>query len=293
MRGHAAARIDAIRAPRLAIELNCPVQDRLRDYALANVKTRPLVVAVPGIYRGQSLALCGAGPSLKSAEIVGTDHVFACNSALPYLWERGGRVTAGIGIDQTDGLLHEWATPPPVPYYLASTVDPRLVQHLQAHGRQVVFFHSSVGFADEFDFYCENWPPTYMVGRGFTVLSRFIALAEWMGFERIDIYGADCAFGDDDVTHANGATATEAYGNPLILTGKVDDRVWRTRPDMLMGAVDLVRRVRESQGRIRLIGDTLPSALAEKDEAYLDAVCRTLSPQEIEDWKSDTLERSN
>jgi hypothetical protein len=57
--------------------------------------------------------------------------------------------------------------------------------------------------------------------------------------------------------------------------------------------VDLVRRVRESEGRIRLIGDTLPSALSEKDEAYLDAVCRTLSPKEIDEWKSDTLERSN
>lgn len=284
MRGHTTVSADlgVIRAARLAIELRSPVQDRLKDYAEANRKTRPLVVAVPGIYAGKTLALCGAGPSLATANLNGReyDHVFACNSALPYLVERGVRVTGGVGIDQTPRLSEEWADPPAVPYYLASTVDPTLVAHLQAHGRTPIFFHSAVGFDGEWDYYCNAWPAMYMVGQGFTVLSRFLGLADWMGFERIDLYGADCAFGPDDVTHANGTLAKNAYVNPLIMAGEIDGRVWRTRPDMLMAAVELARRVRDSNGKYRLMGDTLPSALLDKDDAFLDLVCRSLAPGE-------------
>ena len=50
---------------------------------------------------------------------------------------------------------------------------------------------------------------------------------------------------------------------------------------MLLAAVELVRRVRDSDGRIRLIGDTLPNALLDKDDAFLDQVCRTLAPDEV------------
>jgi hypothetical protein len=244
--------------------------------------TRPLVVAVPGVFAGKTLALCGAGPSLNDTwtSIREYDHVFACNSALPLLVERGVRVTAGVGIDQTPRLIEEWTDPPAVPYYLASTVDPTLVAHLQAHGRQPIFFHSTVGFDGEFEYYCDHWPPMYMVGQGFTVLSRFLGLADWMGFERVDLYGADCAFGPDDVTHANGTIATNAYVNPLIMAGEIDGRTWRTRPDMLMAAVELTRRVRNSDGKYRLVGDTLPSALLDKDDSFLDLVCRSLAPGE-------------
>jgi hypothetical protein len=157
-----------------------------------------------------------------------------------------------------------------------------LVKHLEAHGRTVSFFHNHVGFAeDEFQHYCATYPPTLMVGEGFTVVSRAIGLALWMGYERIDVYGADCAFGENDVTHANGEQATTAYHNPLIMTGEINGRTWRTRPDMLRDAVHLVRRVRATQGRIRLMGDTLPVALLGKDDSTLDLVCRSLTPGEI------------
>jgi hypothetical protein len=272
------------------IEMRSPVGNHLQAYATANVKTRPLRVALEDAFKGETLALCGAGPSLPD-HINGVDRIFACNSALPWLVERGVPVTAGVGIDQTRGMITEWADPPDVPYFLASTVDPELVKHLQSHGREVVFFHNCVGFKDEFKWYCEHWPGTYLVGRGWTVVGRFIGLAEWMGFERIDIYGADHAFsgaaprgtpaGAHDTTHANGTLASEAYTEPLIMEGEIDGRVWRTRPDMLMAAVDLARQVNESDGRIRLMGDTLPAALLDKDDAFLDQVIRSLAPDEV------------
>jgi hypothetical protein len=64
------------------------------------------------------------------------------------------------------------------------------------------------------------------------------------------------------------------------MRAEIDGREWKSRPDMLIGAVDLVRRSRESQGKIRLIGDTLPNALMEKDEAFLDSVMKVYKPGE-------------
>jgi uncharacterized Rossmann fold enzyme len=284
-RGHAAAVLTKLspaeQPPRLGIELRSPVQDKLRGYVDANRVSDPARMVTPAMRVGHTVAICGAGPSLKHADFLGADAVWACNSAAPFLyWRMGRRVDVAIGIDQTDGLLREWANALiDVPYYLASSVDPALVQHLESHGRTVSFFHNHVGFmAGEFDYYCQTYPPTLMVGEGFTVVSRAIGLALWMGYERIDVYGADCAFSENDTAHANGEVATTAYHNPLIMAGEINGRTWRTRPDMLMDAVHLVRRVRQANGRIRLMGDTLPVALLGKDDATLDLVAERLLP---------------
>jgi hypothetical protein len=286
-RGHAAAVLTKLapseQVQRLGIELRSPVQDHLREYVDANRVSDPARMVTPDMRVGHTLAICGAGPSLVYADLRAVDAIWACNSALPYVmpWDAATRAPViGIGIDQTDGLVREWERPPDVPYYLASSVDPELVKHLEAHGCRVSFFHNHVGFADgkaEFDYYCATWPPTLMVGEGFTVVSRAIGLALWMGYERIDVYGADCAF-DGDVAHANGEVATEAYHNPLIMAGEINGRVWKTRPDMLMDAVHLVRRVRQANGKIRLMGDTLPVALLGKDDAFLTQVAERLLP---------------
>lgn len=283
--GHTHITLDLQKIPahRPVIELRSPVQQHLRRYVEENRQTVPLAVAAPDVFRGQALALCGAGPSLATANLNGReyDHIFACNSALPYLVAKGVPVSAGVGIDQTDGLLREWREPPAVPYYIASTCDPALVRHLRAHGHPVYFFHSYVGFsADEFDVYCATWPPTFMVGQGMTVLSRFTGLAFWLGFERVDVYGADCAIAADGTAHADGTMVMDAYRSPLLLEHVIDGRRWVTRPDMLMDAVEWVRRVRASDGKIRLMGDTLPNALMDKEDKYLDLVCRKLAPGE-------------
>ena len=95
--------LGVIRAPKppQGIELKSPVQDQLRGFVDENAKTRPMIVAAEGTYKGKTLALCGAGPSLRDAEFNGVDYIFACNSALTYLWDKGVKVTACVGIDQT------------------------------------------------------------------------------------------------------------------------------------------------------------------------------------------------
>lgn len=283
-RGHAKAELSVLKpheqAQRMAIELRSPVQDQMRGFIDANRVTDPARMVTPAMRKGESVAICGAGPSLVWGDLRGVDALWACNSAVPYLTRWGADITAAIGIDQTQGMLREWAEPADVPYYLATTVDPALVAHLESHGRAVSFFHNWVGIEDERAIY-DSFPPGVVLGEGFTVVSRAIGLALFMGYERVDVYGADCAFGADDLAHANGDVATEAYTNPLILTGEINGRTWRTRPDMLMDAVHLVKRVRSSQGRVRLMGDTLPVALLGKDDAFLDQVCRSLKPGEL------------
>ena len=278
-----------ITSERIAISLESPVAGEIRGFVEANRITDPENMVQPNTALGQTLALCGAGPSLRSLSFDKTDQLWACNSALPYLVEQGVDVTAGIGIDQTPGLLKEWSKPPDVTYYVASSCDPEMIAHLRAHNRKHQFFHNCVGFIDEWEWdeYCEHWPPGYMVGEGATVVSRAIGLAQWMGFERVDVYGADCAFGEDDLVHANGEGVSEAYGNPVLMQGEISGRMWRTRPDMLLGAVDLVRKTKKSEGRIRLMGDTLAVALLGKSEEFLTNVMRRLSPTEIETGELD------
>jgi hypothetical protein len=269
----------------MPVTISSQVMKDLREYSITNSKVRPQVMVRENSLQGMSVAICGAGPSLKTAEITDVDMIWACNSALPYLVNKGVPVAFGCAIDQTAMLKHEWSDPPDVPYLLASTVDPAVVEHLKKHDRDVLFFHSFCGWGDfdtEYTHYSETWPATVMIGNGHTVTSRMIGVAEWMGVKRIDVYGADKAFGPGDVTHANGTNASDAYVNPLIMEGEIDGRVWRTRADMLMAAVSLVRRVRESDGRIRLIGDTLPNALMDKSDGFLDMVCRKMTVDEVE-----------
>lgn len=284
---------------RMGIELRNPVTDRLKEFALRN---RVLAGANPEMARkntflGQTLALCGAGPSLDPKQVRGVNHVWGCNSALPWLVRQGVDVSAGVGIDQTPGLLREWSSPPDVTYYVASTCDPDLIAHLQAHNRRIVWFHNFVGWgsqADEMDYYDQRWPEGFILGSGATVVPRSVALAAWMGFERIDVHGADCALDgsrvpdnagleqmiDGLVAHANGETAREAFGSPVLMQGEVNGRIWRSRPDLLMAAVDLAKLVQKHPGHVRLIGDTLAVALQSKGDEYLNEVMRRLQPGE-------------
>jgi hypothetical protein len=178
-------------------------------------------------------------------------------------------------------VLKEWPSAVAVPYLLASSVDPALVAHLRARDRAVTFFHNCTGVEGEIALY-KQWPSTFMVTAGYSVVSRVVNLAFWMGYDRIDVVGADCEFGDDDLAHANGESATDAYGRPMVYEYTYPDRakVSRTRMDMLMDAVYLTRLSWQHEDRIRLIGDTLPAYLRTKDDAFLSTVCRQLSPEE-------------
>lgn len=269
---------ESVERLKMAVQLQNPVVDHLPAYIQENrsLFDRP-DVAQPDCKIGRTLAICGAGPSLRDA-VIRTDDVWACNSAATYLESVNIPYDFAVGIDQTPGLLKEWATAPLAPFLLASSVDPKLVKHLQALGRRLVFFHNMVGVDNEIGLY-KQWPSTFMVTAGYSVVSRVINLAQWMGYDRIELHGVDCEFGPDDLAHANGDSANDAYGKPMVFEHTYENgRHSRTRMDMLMDAVYLARLARAYPGHIELMGDTLPAMLKDKPDDFLDQVCRQLPP---------------
>jgi hypothetical protein len=71
--------------------------------------------------------------------------VWGCNSAAPWLFEQGHRVTHGFTVDQTPHMLAEWASTPPLDYLVASSCNPFLTELLVRAGRTVTFFHNYCG----------------------------------------------------------------------------------------------------------------------------------------------------
>lgn len=256
---------------------------------------------------GQHLILCGAGPTLAdhAAEWCRQgDQLWGCNSALPYLVAQGYAPTHGITVDQTAEMLEEWHTTPDVEYLLASTVHPHLTELLRARQRRVRFFHNYVGIrkppvatdtgatmAYEDWLYATLYPLTTRAGSGLNTGTRAIDVALYMGFAKITVLGADCALRvsrplpegcalgspehrkwltEDVVMHADGGHALRSNATIRTMGGTIDGRHWETKPDMMLTAVWLVDMVRKLEGRLVLIGDTLPNALRDKPASYLD-----------------------
>jgi hypothetical protein len=302
--------------PGMAFAENKTFHDYVEPYAKR-------YVVQEGSAKGQHLVLCGAGPSLNehAAEWCPQgDQVWGCNSAMTWLHENGHKVTHGFTVDQTPHMCAEWSSTPDVEYLVASTCHPHLIELLRGQDRSVTYFHNYVGIKQkpvllhdengvqsmqmpyEEWMYAVLYPPTVMSGAGLNAVTRALDVAQFMGFERITVLGADCCLrvkGDhrtkfafnskehlawlkaNTIMHADGGHALASEATPVTLTARIDSgtsghkirkghgRYWTTKPDMAISAQWLLRMARASKGRITLVGDTLPNALSAKNEAYL------------------------
>lgn len=266
-------------------------------------------VVVEGSAAGQHIVICGAGPSLTdhAEEHVPTgDQVWGVNSALPYLADKGFRVTHGLTVDQTPHMCTEWFSAPDVEYLVASTVHPHLTEYLQKKGRRLRFFNNYVGLKQkpviakdsegvtramsyEHWLYSVLFQSTVMCGSGLNSVTRAIDLALFMGAEKVTVLGADCALrvraplGKEVIQgsaehvawlhgaqlHADGGHALASEATPLTFGGLIDGRHWETKPDMAISAVWLNKMRNRLEGKLVLIGDTLPNALRGKSEEFL------------------------
>ena len=283
-------------------KLTMPNMAHLYDHIITNADAaRVAGMAQPGVGTGRTVAICGAGPTLATARITPrADQVWACNSALPYLMDRGDRVTHGFGIDQGEAMLHarEWGRTFDVGYYLASSVHPSLVRHLS--GRSLTFFHSYLGIPDPPEWVSPREPMAYemflyrslyaesvQVGHGLNSVPRAICLALFMGFKRIIVYGADCACAVDSPAmpelltpayvawmeslqlYADGRCASVFGVEAVMAEAVIDGHRWHTRPDMVISARHMVELTRAYPGRIRLVGDTLPTVLSRQSSEFM------------------------
>lgn len=289
-------------------QLSMPGREGFYDHITANAKLGARVVRQHS-HAGQSVVICGAGPSLAdhAAQLPHANHVWACNSALPYLKGRKVRVTHGVSIDQGEAMLapEEWAETFNVHYLLASCVHPSLTKHLKAKGRSFTWFHSYLGIPDpegwvcppthsgepisyEMYLYQTLYAPSVQVGYGLNSVPRAVCLAIFMGFSSITVYGADCACAPDGPPmpplahpdypawlnglrmYADGRNAG-CYGRSVMAEappGSIDHRRWHTRADMLVSARHLLELQKAYPDRITFVGDTLLNALQGKDDAF-------------------------
>ncbi len=214
-----------------SIVLMNPVADHYATWVIGNAQYCDNVVQ-QNSHAGQTLVICGAGPSLRETaevEIPKADVVWGCNSAGPWLVKRGYKCDAFYTVDQTSEMLQEWHTAPDVEYIVASTVHPHLVEYLLDRKRRITFHHNFVGMkrapvgysvcmdcSHTSDFkadFCDNcksaalergmssyedwlymalYPGTVRAGSGLNTVTRAIDVAMFMGFAKIIVLGADC-----------------------------------------------------------------------------------------------------
>lgn len=299
----------------LKAQLHLPDGQRLYDNVLQNAVHRlPMVRSGSGV--GQRVAICGAGPSLRDTAALipqDVDQVWACNSALPYLVAQQQRVTHGFAIDQGDAMLepHEWGVIQPVSYLVASSVSPKLMQHLRRHECHITAFHSYIGLpnpdtwtppANRPDVSYEMWLYTTLyaesiqVGYGLNAVPRAVCLALAMGFSDILVYGADCAcvpnspemptLGTPEyaawlaqlVMYPDGRTASQYGVDAAFAEATIDGVRWHTRPDMVISATMLVDLAKE-HSRIRFVGAGLPTVLISKDADFMADMPRLVGDQ--------------
>ncbi len=273
------------------IELTSPMSDYFAGFILANSfcldcnkpplsgqcvceKPRQWPVVKENAEEGKDVVICGSGPSLKKAlktirrVVKNGGHVWGCNDALMWLSKHNHPVTHGVAIDQSPDLYEDsWVPEPPdVKYLLATSVSPRLIGHLTKHDRNdITLFHSLVGVEQEQALYGLLYEITALVASGLNVVNRSLGLALAMGYRTIYLAGADCALGPNDTFHVHGDKA-----EGIILRGKINGKMWATKADMLVSAVDLAVQKRILGSRIQFVGHTLPRVLATKDDAFLD-----------------------
>lgn len=267
-------------------------------------------VVQEGTAKGQHLVLCGAGPSLAehAAEWCPQgDQVWGCNSAATWLANHGHKVTHAFTVDQTAHMVEEWYDAPDLEYLIASTVHPHLVEHLTTRDRRVRFFHNFVGLAgrpvqwEDADgnlgtagyedwLYMTLYPPTVRAGNGLNSVNRAIDVALYMGFDRITLLGADCALRlkapppalpsdhpdyqrwlrESTIMHADGGNALASGATALTMGGEIDGRYWESKVDLIVSAVWLVKAKQVLGDRLTIVGDTLPNALMDKGQDFLD-----------------------
>jgi hypothetical protein len=234
---------------------------------------------------GARVVVVGSGPSLEDPAVLDEirarqaagARVFATKAAIKWLLDHDIRAEYGISMDPGAHIAVPekiWKSPGIV-HIIASSSDPALFDYLLADDQwgpaTVRVFHSACGAPDEQQLYAELFPESAVMGGGFNVVNRAVALAMWMGASHITLAGTDCGWREGQHFYVGGLK--HRPGVDMCDGGKVDGRPWWTRPDMLASGVALARLARKhGPERFDILGDVLPAALLNKDEGFLREV---------------------
>ena len=178
--------------------------------------------------------------------------------------------------------------PPAAPSLPAAWVHPHLIPDLAARGAtDIGMFNNVIGVGDNELKMDAAYPETIVAGMGLNVVNRLIQVGDYMGYDRIDVFGADCALGEDGAWHMDGSTGDKRQ----ILTATINGRKWATFFDMAYSAGALGWQKRVLRNRLRIIGNTMPAAILAdpRDKRDPDRFLRPLpsfNDKDRDDWNT-------
>lgn len=237
-------------------------------------------------HKGQTVLICGSGPSMKKPEVIEEIKKYVaegavlvgCKAAIRALYDQGLQVEYGVSMDPGAHIANpdKIFKAPGCKHITASSSDPALFEYLK--GEEVIIFHSATGLDIELYLYGALFKNPDCMGGGYNVVNRALSAMDYMGFSKIIMAGVDCGHRRDEEFYVNGATPST---KKVMMTdhGIIDGQEWMTAPDMLASGVALAREAKryDEEGRgedFIFIGDVLPKILREKDEEFLQEVIR-------------------
>ena len=125
----------------------------------------------------------------------------------------------------------------------------------------------------EVQIYDEMFPNADVMCGGFTVSNRALALAKFMGFDKVVLAGTDFGWREKGKSHYSDLVSVDTLDSSYMTdNAQVDGREWFTKPDQLASAVDIAHK--QKAGEIEVLGDSLAAALAKRDDAFLDEIVK-------------------
>lgn len=202
------------------------------------------------------VAVACYGPSLAETweEIAGFDYVITCSGSHKFLVERGITPDWHLEVDPRKHKIHLIGEPQPnVKYLIASTCAPEVFDHLE--GFDVALWHVFDGEADALRTLPHG---EWAITGGCSVGLRSIAMAAFLGFRDIHVFGMD---------GSEGATGKHAGEHPNQPKGysitEYNDTEYRTTPAMLEAARQTFHELDQLPGvSVTFHGEGLVQAMA-------------------------------
>lgn len=263
----------------VAIQFSNPNVEHLRVHIESAAK-RGLPYVERGKYEGEKgVVIAGLAPSLKTKRTMNVVRkraqagwkILAIKEAITYFLENDIPVHMSANMDPGAQEAQRVPVVPGVEYYIASSCHPDLFDHVISHGGNAIVYHSACGWPNEQIIYKGLFPNGNTMIGGFTVANRALGLCHYLGFKRPLLVGCDFGWRENSEYYADIVKASPLRDVFMNDKGRVDGKIWHTRPDLLASAVGIARQIKAKQADV--IGDSLAKALSKKDNAFLDEVC--------------------
>ena len=184
-----------------------------------------------GKYEG-ACSLIGSGPSIAWSYEGITGDAIAINGAIKFLLDKGIVPKFGM-IWDADPICEKFAIPHPgITYLIASRCHPKVFDKLK--DCKVVVWHAAgdnniVELMNRPEVIAKQPCEEPLINGGTAGITRGIFIASSLGYNEINIYGADSSYSDEGQTHVNGSLVHEK--DTIVSIGNNPPFYFRTTPE--------------------------------------------------------------